>query len=237
LDLTEQERKFRDEAVAFAKAHRKAIAARLTDTATYLPEESPVSVFMAGSPGAGKTEASIELVARVGGRILRIDPDDLRGELPGYCGDNSWLLQRAVSVLVDRILDRAFSQSLSFLLDGTLSHYDQAAHNIERSLRKGRAVQVLYVYQEPALAWKFVQAREALEGRHIPLDSFIDQYFAARDVVNRLKAQFGREIRVDLLQKNTDNSTRLYENNIVEIDRHVPEKYDATSLHQMLGPR
>ena len=237
MTLTEQQRRLCDEAVAFAKANRKAIASRLTDETLYQAEECPVSVFMAGSPGAGKTEASIELVARVGGRILRIDPDDLRGELPGYCGDNSWLLQRAVSVLVDRILDRAFSQSLSFLLDGTLSHYDKAVQNIERSLRKDRAVQVLYVYQEPALAWKFVQAREALEGRHIPLDSFIDQYFAARDVVNRLKARFGQDIRVDLLQKNTDNSNRLYENNITEIDNRVPEKYDPASLHQLLGPR
>lgn len=43
-------------ALVFAQANKKPIAKRLTDPRVYLPEESPVSVFMAGSPGAGKTE-------------------------------------------------------------------------------------------------------------------------------------------------------------------------------------
>ncbi len=51
---------------------------------------------------------------------------------------------------------------------------------------------------------------EVVEGRRInPLD-FVTQYFAARDVVNRLKTKFGPNVRVDLLLKNTDNSHRLY---------------------------
>ncbi|MGU9958140.1 MAG: zeta toxin family protein [Arenicellales bacterium WSBS_2016_MAG_OTU3] len=53
--------------------------------------------------------------------------------------------------------------------------------------KKGRTVQILYVYQEPILAWNFVQSREAVEGRRILPEHFIKQYFAARDVVNKLK--------------------------------------------------
>jgi hypothetical protein len=53
-----------DEAVVFAKANRKGIARRLTDPSIFLSEDSPVSVFMAGSPGAGKTEASLEFLSR-----------------------------------------------------------------------------------------------------------------------------------------------------------------------------
>src|SRR3546814_10597842 len=115
--------------------------------------------------------------------VLRIDPDELRTELPGYTGGNARLFQHAVSRLVERMLDTAFDQSQSFILDGTLTHYDKAVANIERALRKGRAVQVLYVYQEPAQAWAFVQAREQAEGRHIEPETFIEQYFAARQVV------------------------------------------------------
>lgn len=65
---------------------------------------------MAGSPGAGKTEASIELLAAAelkGSKALRIDPDELRHEFPSYTGDNSWLFQPAVSVLVDKIHGRS----------------------------------------------------------------------------------------------------------------------------------
>ncbi len=233
--LPPDEQRIQDAAVEFAKANRKAIAKRRADMTLYPPEECPVAVYMAGSPGAGKTEASIELIAKLGGQALRIDPDELRDELPGYDGRNSHLFQHAVSRLVERMLDTAFDQSQSFVLDGTLSHYDKAEANIERSLRKDRTVQVLYVYQEPAQAWAFVQAREKAEGRHIPPETFIEQYFGARDVVNRLKTRFGGAIRVDLLLKNTDGSNGAFIANVDRIDSHIPEKYDVPALRSMLG--
>ncbi len=81
--LGAEEQRIHDAAVEFAKANRKAIAKRRTDTTLYPPEQCPVAVFMAGSLGAGKTEASIELIANLGGQVLRIDPDELREDCPG----------------------------------------------------------------------------------------------------------------------------------------------------------
>lgn len=235
MTLTPDEQVIYDSAVAFAKANRKAIARQRTDTTLYPPEECPVAVYMAGSPGAGKTEASIELIDNLGGQVLRIDPDELRHELPGYTGGNSHLFQRAVSTLVDRMLDTAFAQSQSFILDGTLTNEDKAIANIERALRKDRAVQLLYVYQEPMQAWAFVQARERSEGRRIQSETFIQQYFGARQVVNRLKARFDGDLRVDLLLKNVDGTNRTFVNNVDQIDSHIPEKYDVAVLRAMLG--
>lgn len=238
MELTPEEKNIEQEALAFARDNKKAIARKLTDTSRFVQEDEPVSVFMAGSPGAGKTEASIELLAMVeadGSEILRIDPDDLRHEFPTYTGDNSWLFQKGVSVLVEKIHDLALSQKQSFLLDGTLSHYAKAEQNIDRSLKKGRVVQILYVYQEPVLAWEFVTSREAVEGRRIRPEHFIEQYFAARNVVNQLKATFGSKIKVDLLLKNTDNTHRLYKAGVDQIDNHIPEKYTAADLEKLLG--
>lgn len=122
MDSTETQ--IAEAAIAFAKANRKRIARELTDPAIYQPEAEPVSVFMAGSPGAGKTEASIELVGRFPEwRILRIDPDELRELFPGYTGGNAWLFQRAVARVVDAVLDQAFHRRLSFVLDGTFASY------------------------------------------------------------------------------------------------------------------
>lgn len=234
-DIKGRDERIEEEALAFARANKKVIARRRTDRSLYLPEADPVSVFMAGSPGAGKTEASVELLAKVDGpAIIRIDPDELRSELPGYTGDNAWLFQAAISVLVDKIHDMALEQEQSFLLDGTLSHYGVAKRNIVRSLGRRRVVQILYVYQDPCLAWEFVRAREAAEGRRILPQHFIDQYFAAREVVNRLKLEYGSAIQVDLLLKNNDNTNRLYRAGIDQIDSHVPEKYNRADIESLL---
>ena len=125
--MTPEQKTISDAAAAFAREHRTEIARRLADPAKFPSEANPVSVFMAGSPGAGKTEASIALLNDQGwSNVLRIDPDQLRLEIAGYTGKNSWLYQTAVSLLVERIHDRALKQEQSLLLDGTLSSYEVA---------------------------------------------------------------------------------------------------------------
>ena len=92
LELTTQEQTVWDEAIRFARSNKKTIGKRLTDKDKYPPETEPVSVFMAGSPGAGKTEASLALLNLFSDiPILRIDPDDLRCEFQAYKGGNAWL--------------------------------------------------------------------------------------------------------------------------------------------------
>ena len=237
MELNQQQLAIEKAALDFAKANKKQIAKKYTDRDIYCPEKNPVSVFMAGSPGAGKTEASIELVSafeKEDCKVIRIDPDELRSEFEGYEGDNSFLFQKGVSVLVEKIHDLALSQKQSFLLDGTLSNLHKSEQNIERSLKRGRMVQILYVYQDPRLAWEFVRARELDEGRRILPEHFIEQYFAARKNVNQLKNKYARQLSVDLLLKEVDNSHRAYKANIDVIDNHIPEKYTPSALEQAL---
>ncbi len=152
-------------------------------------------------------------------------------------GKNSYLFPGAISIIVGRKLDFAHQQRQSFLLDGTLSNLKQARENVIRCLKNRRPVQILYVYQDPLQAWNFVQARELEEGRNVPVDRFIEQYFAARDVVNALKTEFGTDIMVDLLVKPNDNAGRLYKAGIEQIDNHVKEKYDREGLAKALATR
>lgn len=225
-------------AVAFAKKNKKVIAKRLTDPLKFFPEENPVSVFMAGSPGAGKTEASKRLLGYEGingSSIIRIDPDELRAEFEDYNGKNSHLFQYPISILVDKILDNAFKQKQSFLLDGTLAgEFDKLKQNVDRSVKKSRFVQIYYVYQEPLLAWDVVQKREVVEGRKIKRENFITQYFAARVNVKKLKTLFKKDITVDLLMKDYDGSNRFYRINVDDIDSHIPEKYSKDSLEEII---
>lgn len=185
--------------------------------------------------GAGKTEASKALIGKFRDPPVRIDPDELRAEFKDYNGQNAWLFQPAVAILVERIHDHVLKNNQNFILDGTLSSLDKARSNIERSLKRGRYVQILYVYQKPELAWQFARAREAEEGRRIEPDTFVAQYFAAQSVVNQLKKEFGRSISVDLILKNHDNSDRIYKDNIDKVDHYVPEKYTAGEFRTLTG--
>ncbi len=230
----------KNEAIRFARKRKNQIAKRFTNPEVFLPDQEPVSVFMAGSPGAGKTEASRSLLNKLenvekGRKILRIDPDELRMEFKDYSGNNSWVFQPAVSILVDKIHDFALEQRQSFILDGTLSNYRKAEENIDRSLRRNRRVQILYVYLTPEQAWEFVQKREKKEGRKILPEHFVDQYFAARENVNNLKNKFGKKISVDLILKEIDGSRKLFKAGVDQIDHHIPENYTKTDIEKIIG--
>ena len=237
-EITSDEAAIRDRAKVFARKNGKSISAELTNVEMYPSDPIPVSVFMAGSPGAGKTEASkvlLDTVEKKGTKTVRIDPDDLRERFKEYSGDNAWLFQPATSILVDKIHDRVLKNEQNFLLDGTLSNYDIAKRNIVRSLKRRRFVQILYVYQDPGMAWDFVRKREELDGRRILPEHFIEQYFAARKVVNQLKEDFDKDIVVTLLLKNLDGSDKVYKANVDKIDNHIPEKYSESDLLEMIS--
>lgn len=233
MDLTPEEQKIKDEAIAFAKKNKARIAQAETDKTIYVPDANPASVFMAGSPGAGKTEIAKSLITGLadnGDKVLRLDVDIMREQFASYNGGNSHLVQAGANILVERIHDLALKNKQSFIFDGTFSHYYKAKQNIERSLKKNRTVLIMYIYLDPAQAWGFVKAREEVEGRRIIPELFVDQYFNAREVVNRLKAEFKGDIMVDLLVKNLDGGAPFYKDNIDVIDNHLPEKYDRASI-------
>lgn len=229
------DKKIIEEAITFAKANRTRIARELTCKDRYPAEKNPVAVFMSGSPGAGKTEASKAFLEEIGAtNVLRLDPDELRHYFPDYTGDNSYLFQSSISLLVERTIDKAFKNNQSFLLDGTLSSQRVASKNVERALRKGRDVLILFVYQPPELAWEFVQAREKEEGRRILPETFIEQFLGAQAVVRELKREFGGRIRVDLLIKSNKGSARSYHDNIAAVENHLPQKYTRKELESLI---
>jgi hypothetical protein len=61
MDCMDEEN-LKREAEAFTRSHKKQIAQELTDISIYAPNDIPISIFMAGSPGAGKTEYSTNLI-------------------------------------------------------------------------------------------------------------------------------------------------------------------------------
>ncbi|MBP9717623.1 MAG: zeta toxin family protein [Candidatus Pacebacteria bacterium] len=205
-----------------------------------------VSVFMAGAPGAGKTEFSRTLIKDKFGLdtnlIVRIDPDEIRLQIPMYIDGKAELFNRAVTkaveVLVDHCYDRKFDKS--FLLDGTLSNIEVARKNIDRALKRERKVLIYFVYKDPLIAWHFTKVREIAEGRNIPKESFIEQYFGSIETINALKHEYGDRVQIDLVQLSVPkpDSHQLtdyrFDFNIASIDGYIKVKYSKKQLLELL---
>ena len=213
-----------EEAVRWAKNIRTEVARLVVNLDRTPKEQTPASIFMAGTPGAGKTEWRTNFFASLQTPIVQIDPDDFRCLLPCYNGKNSHLFQSAASLITERVLDRAFEKKVSFVLDGTFSHWGPATKNIRRSLERNRLVQVYFIHQNPLQSWKFVEAREKMEGRRITTTAFVDSYFGTREVIKKLltepefsAALQNKSLTVDaLIKSNGSHKNYAWKNRISE---------------------
>ncbi len=238
--MTDEE--IRAKAIEFAKRNKNHIAKELTDPAKYMPDVVPISVFMAGSPGAGKTEFSKNLIKILEEdkerHVVRIDSDEVRSRVPGYIGTNSYLFQGAVSLIVEKMHDLVLHQNQSFVLDSTFAKYEKAADNIRRSLDKKRPIFVFYIYQKPETAWKFTQAREEVEDRNIPKSAFIERFLGAREVVGKIFDAFNDRVTILFVKKDFERNTpeNIYRINRgkEEIDFFIQQEYTKENLEKCL---
>jgi hypothetical protein len=165
---------------------------------------------------------------------VRIDPDEIRQLLPQYVAGKAHLFQTAVGVAVEKVHDHVLRTRKSFLLDGTFSRFDKAHENVRRSVEKGRIVLIQYVYQDPFIAWDFTQKREVVEGRNIPKESFVEQFFASRKNVDTVKAEFKSKVQVDLIVRNVQTNKYSYKDNVGGVDKYIKDKYNIATLLQQL---
>lgn len=232
----------KEEIIKWASSNKKRLKAKYFNLSEYqINEDEPIVVFMAGSPGAGKTETSREFASDIvrdsGQKVLRIDPDEIRDDFReiGYDGKNSFLYQAGTAGIVNNIVDEALRKRTSFILDGTFSKEEKAIDNIERCLNKNCKVYIFYIYQDPIQAWEFVRQRELKEGRRVEKSIFIEQYFMSRNVVNKMKNKFKERVNVFLLKKNIkDEAPSFLQINDENLDVHIKESYTREVLEKML---
>jgi len=231
-----------EEAYRWVRENEKAVIARfIGDTPSV---DNPVSFFMAGSPGSGKTEYSKSFIEDLNEAfrdrykndypIVRIDADDIRLILSGYNGQNASLFQRASVLGVNILHDYVLKKKINFLLDGTFANEKYAIENIERSLKRDRKVQILYLFQNPLHAWRLTKAREMKEGRKVPVEIFIRDYFSAKEVVEKMKAKFADKISVDLAVRDFLSGEKNNYFNITDIDSYIKFPYNINTLKEEL---
>jgi predicted ABC-type ATPase len=232
--MTEEEQRQSEQAVLWVKANKKIILEKFATGLEYVADLQPTTLFMAGSPGAGKTEISKWLVPRFKQKPIRIDADEIRVVCPGYAGSNAHIFQDAATKGVHILYDYAIEKNINVILDGTFA-YKRALENIKRSLDHGRKVEIFFVYQDPLQAWSFTKKREALEHRRVSKEVFIEAFFKSRENVNEAKSVFGSQIELNLIIKDFEKDLEGLEINITEIDRYIKKSYTKSELEEILS--
>ncbi len=227
------------DAIVYAKEHKKDFILKFADPSVYLREENPISVFMAGSPGAGKTEFSKRLISELKSKgfiskdPIRIDLDEIRQNFPMYTGGNASLFQAAGTIILEKLYDHVLKKKQSAIIDGTFAHI-KSIQNIERSINENRPVEIYYLYQDPVLAWDFTKKRETLEKRNIPRESFIEAFLGSRENVNLVKQRFGNNVRLNLVIKDFEKGLEELRFNIDKVDQYLQVSYTKDELEKLI---
>ena len=233
--MDEGELRIEADALEFVKAQGKEIISRFAPPEICHPVDNPVSLFMAGSPGAGKTEVSKSFIKNFRDIPVRIDADEIRPLCPGYTGANAHLFQKAANKAVNILYDYVLHHKLNCILDGTFA-YAGAADNIERSLRRNRRVELWFVYQDPIKAWEFTKARESREARRVSKQVFLRAISESRKNAHIVKERFGDQIELNVLVKDYEESQgdSFLDISADELDRRTKGRYSEEELENIL---
>jgi hypothetical protein len=137
------------------------------------PKKARVAFFMAGIPGAGKTEFTANTIREESPELIPIEHDQLVEYIEGYRPEAYYNYRKAGSTLVTRVFDDCLKNGYAFVFDGTLSH-ENGIRNINKCLKKGYRVIIVYIVQEADAAWELTQARELVKKRAIERKGFIE---------------------------------------------------------------
>lgn len=247
MDLSAEQQQISKNAVKWLdkKANFQKLQDVFVNTKSFPPATLPVTAFMAGSPGAGKTEfvkelKKIDTKGQLGQQPFAvIDPDAIRDFLPGYSGSNSYLFQNAISIAVGKLFRMTLKNRQNVIVDGTFANYDRAKENVERALANKTQIVIFYVFQHPAVAWDFTLKREAVEGRRIRKNDFIDKFIRSKECVDRIKKEFEDKIQLNIIvkdYKDTKFNKRIANAfvDVMDIAEHTGFTYTKEELKKYL---
>ena len=189
----------------FARKNKKNIVNEYFRKYPYEVSDNPSGIFMAGLPGAGKTEFVKRLLGGITPLPVHIDMDEIASSIEGYKPQFAHLFKGGANIILERVLDHSINKKINFILDGTFGH-DKAISNVERSLvpKHGFKVRIYYIFQDPIIAWKNTVAREKIEQRKIDADGFIETYFRLRENIEYIFNNLQSQVPITVVMKNKD---------------------------------
>jgi hypothetical protein len=173
----------------------KSKKAILEDVFLRLKNQDKKAIFLAGSPGAGKSEFASGLNKLY--KIDVIEADEIRKYCKYYNGKNSDLFKKAslegVNILMNTVLDKEYS----FILDGKFFEF------IDSALEKNYDVEVNFVYRPIEIAKEYTKIVEKNESIKISEDIFYKEFINSINIVNKIKKKY-LDIKVNFYDLHND---------------------------------
>lgn len=190
--------------IQYLNENKQAFLERYTDGIVPLDEKSVF--FTAGMSGVGKTEFAIYLKENIS-NLLHIDTDEIRKffEPIGYDGQNSDAFQKVASRGFNELFNYAMKKNYSMILDSNLASIGQAHQNIERLLKRGYNIQIVYFYNHPEVCFEYATEREVVTHRRVPKDVFVRSNENSYKTVLEIKSQFNEKITLNFIDKRDDS--------------------------------
>lgn len=218
-----------DKYLDYSKEHLDSILSDLFGNKQ--PSSKKDAIFIAGSPGAGKSEVA-HLLADSYKNMIVLDTDDFRCLFPDYDGSNSSNFQKACSWLTEQAFQYLTEKGYSFIYDTTFA-VPSTEKKIKRVLKNGYRPVIFYVYQEPKIAWQFTKDRERVEGRKVPKETFINAFLHARENVEKVKVRHP-ETLVHLIIKDYQNTIEEVHFDMENINLILPNNNTRETLEEEL---
>lgn len=219
----------------WVKNHKKEFTNRFIRESGAIPNpKEPVCVFMAGLPGAGKTEYTKTIIDGFHMAVIRIDMDEIATMIDSYTPEKADLFREGATSLQNDIYEKSRKNYYPFIMDGTLSN-KKTLKSIKTTLNKGYTVKVAYVKQDPIVAWRNTKEREKIEHRSIDQNGFIDSY--ANTINNLRDIKMMGSVMIDIIIKNEKNMTveKIVNATDAEFDKHVKIEYNNSELKGLLN--
>lgn len=216
----------------WAKDNKKRLVLKVIANAAPTAEnEKPVAAFLAGIPGAGKTEFINRLEPSLS--FARIDLDEIVKLFPNYDPKRYYEYRSGANIIVDEAVIYCRKKRINFILDGTFGS-SKAIDNIKSALKRHDVV-IFYVWKDPVQAWQLTKDRELITNRAIDKEGFIRAYENIPNNLTKVTKEFGDKAPIVAFKKNktNDNFQMTQDSNI--IDDLLENHYTKEELEQLIS--
>lgn len=172
------------------------------------------TIFLAGSPWAGKTEWIDSFLDKE--KYVILDSDEYRKKFDGYIWSNAKEFQWCASRVMDKMFSFCMKNDLNVIVDGTFWNKKIIEQNIKQCIRRKRVFMVALILQHPGISYLYTKKRELEKTRNVPTDTFIKKFFTSIENT-RFVVEVFPQMPVIIAQKTYSEESGIKKTEIIEV--------------------